>query len=438
MKQSRRCGNTGSLSIALVISTLVSYSAVAQAPALRASEKAAPDAGAATGTAQKAALITAGESASDSKEAKTGPEMLAKLFERSKTKTVGIFDYSLYQRSGSVGGVLALHQDATFDITIDPYVKFPSRCIGPLKWNGRTATGECRVSYSQRVPGATYKYRFKIAIKDVREDRFMYDIEEYCGYLGCFTQRDLCSMIDLEGESKDCTPRPIRPDFIRATRAGVERFFEQARDELLIITDYGGLFLLPDGRVVSEDSGIIGTWSRNGLEVLGRCDPGDCKFSFMITKTSERAIGFVPTFCEHRDGECTNTDLQIERYAALSRGSRDDDTVELSRMEVIPGSADRKLFENVKQKLRYAYSEEWKGVGWETLPVLFEGRQAMYRRMVTEIFYAAQRDKALAVATAKLLQPIVGETTPKPWPGEAMYHVIVVVGEHKAELLQEH
>lgn len=90
-------------------------------------------------------------------------------------------------------------------------------------------------------------------------------------------------------------------------------------------------------------------------------------------------------------------------------------------VQVIPGAADRGLFESVRGALQRAQGDF----------AVFQGAPAKKPRVESEVLYT-EGHRSDAEAIARQLAPVIGPVTPAPWPGAWDYDVVVVVGSKAA------
>ncbi len=93
------------------------------------------------------------------------------------------------------------------------------------------------------------------------------------------------------------------------------------------------------------------------------------------------------------------------------------------------GSKDRTLYAKARERIEHIDSTDYSVFDFH--PAFFEGPQARTLRQESEIFFTKE-NRALAVALAEILKPILGPLTPKEWPGEWDYGVILVPGSQIA------
>lgn len=102
-------------------------------------------------------------------------------------------------------------------------------------------------------------------------------------------------------------------------------------------------------------------------------------------------------------------------------------------LQVIPGAADRALFDKIVERLKAG--DAWGQAGWSGRPppLLFLGEPAKKPRVKSEIFLASGHgvDGLDAQVVARVLEPLLGPVKVQAWPGKWQYGIVVVAGSEK-------
>lgn len=303
-----------------------------------------------------------------------------------------------------------------------------TRGEGALSVSGNTVSGVAGFVAPDNSRQA--RFVFSIVVSGLAPGRMRYGVSKLCMDTACLVDADLCWQAS-DKPDHDCTERPIYPLLTKPTKQKITDFVAAVDFALtpdVFVDDGVARILLGAERAFSlldlnnSMDPCRGTYTISASSLVGKCQGSTESFSVSID-------GLAPGVVTYRLTRCDGDQCVTRPVAAWGapHGSRED-TGGGFLLELIPGSADRTLFDAVQQRLQTAFADEWQAAGSRVLPLLFVGPPARKARTQSEVFYAKE-SKAAAEAAANLLAPVIGPTTVQPWPGEWDYHVIVVVGD---------